>query len=136
MFKAYYPYTGREDYSTYNIEEIEKQLCRESDNPVVYYSLITSANAVIRSAQCRDELQDAWNVSYFGVEAAGLIDNFLYIVIRGICNYSDNYKYKLWQPYSAVVAAVYTKDLLRVIYPEDVETTKAAVEVIKKYKFI
>jgi hypothetical protein len=127
LFKANYPHAGGEDCSTCDAKEIEKRLCRELDDPVVHYGLIASGNAVMRSARRRDELRDAWNVSCFEMEAAGLMDNFPCV---------DNHKHKLWQPYSAVVAAAYAKDLLRVIHPKDVETTKAAVEVIKKCKFI
>lgn len=46
------------------------------NNPVIHYGLIASGNAVMKSAQRRDELQDAWNVSCFEMEAAGLMDDF------------------------------------------------------------
>ena len=133
LFKENYHHAGGGNCSTCDVEETEKRLCRESDDPVVHYGLIASGNAVIRSAQYRDELRDAWNVSCFEMEAAGLMDDFPCIVIRGICDYSDDHKHKLWQPYSAVVAAAYAKDLLRVIHPGDVENTEA---VVKQCKFI
>jgi nucleoside phosphorylase len=134
LFNANYPHAGGEDCSTCDVEEMEKRLCRESDHPVVHYGLIASGNAVIESARRRDELRDAWNVCCFEMEAAGLMDDFPCVVIRGICDYSDDHKHKLWQPYSAVVAAAYAKDLLRVILPEDVEITEAAVKVVKECK--
>lgn len=136
LFKANYHHVKGEDCSTCDVEGTEKRLCRESDDPVVHYGLIASGNAVMRFAQRRDELRDAWNVSCFEMEAAGLMDDFPCIVIRGICDYSDDHKHKLWQPYSAVVASAYAKDLLRVIHPRDVENTEAAVKVIKQCKFI
>lgn len=46
------------------------------------------------------------------MEAAGLINYFLYLVIYGICNYLDLYKNKEWQGYAAITAVVYAKDLL------------------------
>jgi hypothetical protein len=48
----------------------------------------------------------------------------------------NDHKHKIWQPYSAVVAAAYAKDLLRLIHLEEVENTEAAVKVIKECKFI
>jgi nucleoside phosphorylase len=136
LFKANYPHTSGEDCLMCNVEQLEKRLCRESDDPVVHYGLIASGNAVMRSARRRDELRDAWNVFCFEMEAAGLMDDFPCVVIRGICDYSDDHKHKLWQPYSAAVAAAYAKDLLRLIHPEEVENTEAAVKVIKECKFI
>jgi nucleoside phosphorylase len=136
LFKANYHHTKGEDCSTCDVEGTERRLRRESDDPVVHYGLIASGNAVMRSAQRRDELRDAWNVSCFEMEAAGLMDDFPCVVIRGICDYSDNHKHKIWQPYSAVVAAAYAKDLLRVLQPWEVENTEAAVKVIKQCEFI
>jgi nucleoside phosphorylase len=46
------------------------------------------------------------------MKAAGLINDFPYLVIRGICDYSDSHKNKVWQRYAALAAAVYIKDLL------------------------
>jgi hypothetical protein len=52
---------------------------------------------------------------WFKTEAAGLMNNFLCIVIRGICDYADCYRSESsdrWQRYAAVTAAAYTKELL------------------------
>jgi hypothetical protein len=45
----------------------------------------------------------------------GLLDSFPCIVIRGICDYADSHKNKVWQKYSAATAASYAKELLLVI---------------------
>lgn len=136
LFKASYLHVGGDGCKKCDATQTENRLLRSSDDPVIHYGLIASGNAVMRSARCRDELRDGWGVSCFEMEAAGLMDVFPCIVIRGICDYSDDHKNKLWQPYSAVVAAAYAKDLLRVIHPGDVENTEAAVKVIKQCKFI
>jgi nucleoside phosphorylase len=86
LFKANYSHAGGENCSTCDIRELEKRLCRESDDPVVHYGLIASGNAVVRSAQCRNQSRDAWNVSCFEMEAAGLIDDFPCVIIKGICD--------------------------------------------------
>ena len=49
------------------------------------------------------------------MEAAGLMNQLLCLVIRGICNYSDSHKNKQWQGYAALTAAAYTKILLSVV---------------------
>lgn len=136
LFKADYQHVAGEDCRNCDVKRIENRLIRVSDNPVVHYGLIASGNAVMRSAQRRDQLRDAWDVSCFEMEAAGLMNSFPCVVIRGICDYSDNHKHKIWQPYAAIVAAAYAKDLLRVIHPQEVEITKAAVKVIEECRFI
>jgi nucleoside phosphorylase len=84
----------------------------------------------MKSAQSRDTLRADWNVICFETEAAGLMDNFPCVVVRGISDYSDDHKHDGWQPYAAVVAAAYAKDLLRVITPEQVDTMDMPVREI------
>jgi nucleoside phosphorylase len=43
------------------------------------------------------------------------MDSFPCLVIRGICDYADSHKNKVWQPYAAATAACYAKELLHVI---------------------
>ena len=43
------------------------------------------------------------------------LDSFPCLIIRGICDYADSHKKKIWQPYAAAVAAAYAKELLLVI---------------------
>lgn len=75
----------------------------------------------MRSAQRQDQLRDEWDVCCFETETAGLINDFPCLVIRGICDYSDGHQNKEWEPYAAITAVAYVKDLLRVIHPETVE---------------
>ncbi|RKK56090.1 hypothetical protein BFJ69_g17672 [Fusarium oxysporum] len=58
------------------------------------------------------------------MEAAGLMNHFPCLVIRGICDYSDSHKNKEWQGYAAMVAAAYAKNLLYQIAPNRVEAEK------------
>ena len=46
------------------------------------------------------------------MEAAGLMNNFPCLVIRGICDYADSNKNKRWQPYAAATAAASAKEVL------------------------
>jgi nucleoside phosphorylase len=47
------------------------------------------------------------------MEAAGLMNDFPCIVIRGICDYADSHKNDTWQKYAAIAAAAYAKELLQ-----------------------
>src|SRR5205809_860390 len=63
LFQANYHHVGGDNSSNCDVKQTEKRLHRESDDPVIHYGLIASANAVMRSAQLRNELSDSWNVS-------------------------------------------------------------------------
>jgi hypothetical protein len=82
------------------------------DNPTIHYGLITSANRLMKDASVRDRLAAKKDILCFEMEAAGLMDHFPCLVIRGICDYSNSHKNKKWQGYAAIAAAAYTKDLL------------------------
>ncbi|KAM3537463.1 hypothetical protein ARSEF1564_009613, partial [Beauveria bassiana] len=131
LFRSDYLHAGGSDCSSCDDSKVEKRLHRDLDDPVVHYGLIASGNAVMRSAQRRDKLRDTWGVLCFEMEAAGLLDDFPCVIIRGICDYSDDHKHKVWQPYAAVAAAAYAKDLLRVIQPQEVESMEAAAIIAK-----
>jgi hypothetical protein len=62
------------------------------------------------------------------MEAAGLVDAFPCLVIRGICDYSDSQKNKEWQGYAATTAAAYAKELLSVTPGNQVELSSDAVQ--------
>ncbi|OJZ80551.1 hypothetical protein ASPFODRAFT_147800 [Aspergillus luchuensis CBS 106.47] len=89
----------------------------------VHYGLIASGNQVIKDAHFRDSLNKSLggNVLCVEMEAAGLMNNFPCVVIRGICDYADSEKTKAWQAYAAAVAAAYAKELLEYVQPSDVD---------------
>lgn len=90
---------------------------RETREPVVHYGLIGSANRVMRDGITRETLRQEHGILCFDMEAAGLVDNFPCLVIRGICDYSDSHKNKRWQPYAAAAAAAYANELLNIAPP-------------------
>ncbi|KAI1180214.1 nucleoside phosphorylase domain-containing protein [Nemania sp. FL0916] len=71
---------------------------REPKGRLIYYGLIASGNMVVKDAAFRNQLSKFLNnqVLCVEIEAASLMDNFPCIVIRGICNYADSYKNKIW----------------------------------------
>lgn len=91
----------------------ERQIGEEA---VVHYGIIASGDQVVKTARDRDRLsEELGGVLCFEMEAAGLINNFPCIVIRGICDYADSHKNKRWQPYAAGTAAAYAKTLLSAV---------------------
>jgi nucleoside phosphorylase len=64
------------------------------------------------------------------MEAAGLMNDFHCLVIRGICDYSDTHKNDQWQRYATATAAAYAKELLRIIDATNVKSTLEAREII------
>ncbi|KAJ5728706.1 uncharacterized protein N7483_003214 [Penicillium malachiteum] len=104
---------------------------KDMDNPMVHYGLIASANNLMKDAIIRDQLSKEQDVLCFEMEAAGLVNHFPCLIIRGICDYADSHKNKDWQRYAAMVAVVYAKDLLYKIHSHNVEYEKAIVNVLK-----
>ncbi|KAK6356102.1 hypothetical protein TWF718_000477 [Orbilia javanica] len=80
--------------------------------PYLHYGLIASGNQVMKHGITRDKLIRDTGVLCFEMEAAGLMDKLPSLVIRGICDYSDSHKSKEWQPYAALAAAAFAKELL------------------------
>jgi hypothetical protein len=74
----------------------------------------------MKDAHIRDTLAREEGVLCFEMEAAGPMDHFPCVVIRGICDYSDTHKNDIWQGYAAATAAAYAKELLEVIQPSEV----------------
>jgi hypothetical protein len=60
------------------------------------------------------------------------MDSFPCLVIRGICDYADSHKNKIWQPYAAATAAAYAKELLNIIPGAEVTKMPTISEAIEK----
>ena len=90
---------------------------RSEKEPVIHYGLIASANQVMKHGETRDRLMRKLNVKCFEMEAAGLMDCFSCLVIRGISDYADSHKNDSWQSRAAAVAAAYAKELLCIVQP-------------------
>ncbi|KNB16400.1 hypothetical protein FOXG_14775 [Fusarium oxysporum f. sp. lycopersici 4287] len=107
-----------------------KERGEQEDDPAIHYGLVASANQLMKDALARDKLAASMDVLCFEMEAAGLMNHFPCLVIRGICDYSDSHKNKEWQGYAAMMAAAYAKDLLHQIPPSKVEAEKPISEIL------
>ncbi|KAK0624459.1 hypothetical protein DIS24_g11207 [Lasiodiplodia hormozganensis] len=96
--------------------EVERKP-RKSSDPKVHYGTIASGNVVVKNAEDRENLikhhPSASKCLCYEMEAAGVMNNFPCLVIRGICDYSDSHKNDVWHNYAALVAAAFAKELLR-----------------------
>ena len=101
-----------------DLSRLERREERTGDDPEFHYGLIASGNQVMRYGSLRETLRKELGILCFEMEAAGLMDNFPCLVIRGISNYADSHKNEIWQPYAAATAAAYAKELLYII-PEN-----------------
>ena len=115
-----------------DVSKLRTRKTRSSEDPVVHYGLIASGDQVMRHGVTRDRLGQELDVLCFEMEAAGLMDSFPCLVIRGICDYADSHKNKHWQPYAAATAAAYAKELLNIIPGNQVTNTPTAVEVTRE----
>jgi len=125
LFEATYGHAGGQTCDQCNTDMQEARQPRESEGVVVHYGTIASGNQVMREGRTRDILsRELGGILCFEMEAAGLMNSFPCLVIRGVCDYADSHKNRSWQAFAAGAAAAYAKEVLSVIPPADV--TKSA----------
>ncbi|KAJ5000632.1 hypothetical protein K4K48_002414 [Colletotrichum sp. SAR 10_66] len=79
-------------------DEVDREE-RMTTDPMLFFGNIASGNQVMKDGQTRDKhSRDLGGILCFEMEAAGLMNNFPCLVIRGICDYADAHKNKQWQP--------------------------------------
>jgi len=97
--------------------------------PVIHYGTIASGNQVIGDATERDRISNSLGgVLCFETEAAGLMNDFPCLVIRGISDYSDTHKNDEWHDYAAATAAAFAKELLINLTPATVSTMQPIIQ--------
>ncbi|EED23383.1 conserved hypothetical protein [Talaromyces stipitatus ATCC 10500] len=94
------------------VEWEEDRIPREDGDPHTHYGTIASGNTLVKDGTIREALRKETGALCFEMEGAGLMVDFPCLVIRGICDYADSHKNKLWQGYAALTAAAFTKELL------------------------
>lgn len=100
------------------------------DDPIIHYGLVASADSLMKDAIMRDRLSRERGVLCFEMEAAGLMNHVPCVAVRGICDYSDSHKNKVWQGYAAMTAASYAKELLSSIRPNQMAAEKRLIDKI------
>lgn len=78
----------------------------------IHIGPVVSADTVMKSGQHRDEIVKKEKAIGFEMEGAGVWDNIPCIIIKGVCDYADSHKNKLWQAYAAATGASVMKAFL------------------------
>ncbi|KAF2135076.1 uncharacterized protein K452DRAFT_261099, partial [Aplosporella prunicola CBS 121167] len=129
LFDGGYNHVGGDDCMLCDNTQKLQRKARIVDTPEIHYGTIASGNQVMRDGAIRDRISsELKKVLCFEMEAAGLMNRFPCLVIRGICDYADSHKNKRWQPYAAGTAAAYAKELLLVMPAVDVMKTQTVAE--------
>ncbi|KAL2858348.1 nucleoside phosphorylase domain-containing protein [Aspergillus pseudodeflectus] len=113
FFVSNYDHPEAED--TCNCCDSTKLIARPRQNskdPRIWYGLIASANQVMKHGVARNRLAKQYGFLCYEMEAAGLVNHFPCVVIRGICDYADPHKNKQWQSYDTMTTTAYMKELL------------------------
>lgn len=131
LFNAAYDHKGSiPDCSNCDRNQLVPRALRASKIPKVHYGVIASGNQVMKHGQTRDRLGQELGILCFEMEAAGLMDHFPCLVVRGICDYADSHKNEQWQGYAAAVAASYAKELLLVVPINQIDASPTARDVL------
>jgi hypothetical protein len=109
-----------------------KRPAREDPYPMFWYGVVASGNELMKNATERDRIGHELGAMCVEMEAAGLMNDFPCIVIRGICDYADSHKNDGWQKYAALVAAAYAKELLEYISPQQTSIEKPIQDIVGK----
>ncbi|UPL00291.1 hypothetical protein LCI18_011225 [Fusarium solani-melongenae] len=119
LFESTYEHLGGDTCERCDRDRQVKRNSRGNQEIAVHYGTIASGDQVMRDGQSRDWVsQELGGVLCFEMEAAGLMNSFPCLVLRGICDYADSHKSKTWQPYASATAAACAKEILLII-PED-----------------
>jgi nucleoside phosphorylase len=132
LFEAVYNHVGGSNCTSCdNAKKLQRE-ARTVDTPEIHYGTIASGNHVMRDGVTRDQISSEFGeVLCFEMEAAGLMNGFPCLVIRGICDYADSHKNKRWQPYASGTAAAYAKELLLVIPAADMVKAQTVDEITR-----
>ncbi|CEJ81551.1 Putative Pfs, NACHT and Ankyrin domain protein [[Torrubiella] hemipterigena] len=117
--------------------EVNREV-RDTRDPDIHYGIIASGNTLVKDAATRDRILAGIGEGCicFEMEAAGLMNHFPCLVIRGICDYADSHKNDRWQRYASATAAAYAKELLVHVPAVEVHETRAAFEVLQSSWFL
>lgn len=134
LFQAAYPHEDPDDSTCASCDR-NYRMNRPPRNPEdeirIHYGIVASSNQVVKDAVVRDRIGDELGALCIEMEAAGLMDNFPCVVVRGICDYADSHKNKRWQRYAAASAAAYAKELLYKVPARDLAAGPSAAELLQ-----
>ncbi|KAK5071394.1 hypothetical protein LTR70_010588 [Exophiala xenobiotica] len=108
-----------------------ERAARDDHHPAFWYGVIASGNQLMKNAAERDRMSQGFGALCVEMEAAGLMNDFPCIVIRGICDYADSHKNDAWQKYAALAAAAYAKEFLEYISAKQTRLEKPIEDIVE-----
>ncbi|KAK6504341.1 hypothetical protein TWF506_002544 [Arthrobotrys conoides] len=119
LFESTYIHTaGGSACSTCDPYRLIDRPKRNTKDLVFHQGTILSGNSVIKRSDTRDQLSRRFHDALcVETEAFGVMEDKIYLVIRGISDYADSHKNRVWQPYAATAAAALARELLYTIKP-------------------
>lgn len=133
LFQSSYEHVSGNDCGSCEADEEVQRDPRDSTDPEIHYGIIASGNTLVKDGITRDRIvaDVGEDCICFEMEAAGLMNHFPCLVIRGICDYSDSHKNDHWQRYASATAAAYAKELLDYVPASEVQETRRVMEILK-----
>ncbi|KAG9654212.1 purine and uridine phosphorylase, partial [Aureobasidium melanogenum] len=135
LFEASYIHTNKTGCNDCDSAKvISREIRDDPEEPEVHYGVIASGNELVKDAAQRDRILEmvGEDCICLEMEAAGLMNSFPCLVIRGICDYADSHKNDAWQKYAAATAAAYAKEFLGCVNSENLARTPKASEILKQ----
>lgn len=114
-------------------DKVVKRPIRHPRGPHIHYGLIASGSHLMKtSGKGRADIlaRIRGRVLCFEMEAAGVMNTFPCLVVRGISDYCDSNKNDDWRKYASATAASYCKWLLKEIEPASLRTADLAADVV------
>ncbi|KAL3468895.1 hypothetical protein BJX99DRAFT_242540 [Aspergillus californicus] len=78
----------------------------------IHFGRVASGDTVMRSGQDRDLMALEHDAIAFEMEGAGVYPSLQCVIVKGVCDYADSHKDKLWQCFAAGSAAACMKSIL------------------------
>ena len=105
-----------DDSDPQNPKEIVRPT-RTKSGSLAFEGAIGSANRVVKCHCVREDLRKKHDLLAVEMEGSGVADAAMangtsFFVIRGICDYANTGKNKIWQPFAAMSAAVFATTLI------------------------
>ncbi|KAK2793598.1 hypothetical protein FQN52_001185 [Onygenales sp. PD_12] len=134
LFEVEYDHAGGNNCNKCDPAKLIKRGSRQPEKLSIHYGVIASGNTLVKNARAREKLvkHSEEDCICFEMEAAGLMNQFPCLVIRGLCDYADSHKNDQWQPYAAATAAAYARELLHYLPVQDVGKVPTANETLNR----
>jgi nucleoside phosphorylase len=115
----------------YNGDQLQARDTRVTAGPVVHHGLIACGDWVVKDGEGRNKLvrRIKGDVLCFEMEAAGLMNTFPCLIVRGISDYCDEHKNDGWHRHASATAAAYCKWVLQELSPAAVGVAETATSI-------